>query len=160
MQFKEIYNSTPTDLFSKMVTSYGSKVAQWFYLKFKNFELMYLEEDFIDHFNATVIESHLELLKLKKLLDQQESFELGNKATSKVTSDTSATNDSTNSYSGYNVEGDFAKTNLNSTGNNTTDSTSVSINLLDENMKLFDFNFSEITKNIWSRFIVLFVLIW
>lgn len=160
MQFKEIYNSTPTDLFTKMVMSYGSKVAEWFYLKFKNFELMYLEEDFIDQFNATVLESHLELLKLKKLLDQQESFELGNKATSNVTSDTTATNDSTNSYSGYNVEGDFAKTNLNSTGINTTDSTSLSINLLDENMKLFDFNFSEITKNIWSRFIVLFVLIW
>ena len=160
MQFKEIYNSKPTDLFSKMLMSYGSKVAEWFYLKFKNFELMYQQEEFIDLFNALVIESHIELLKLKKLLDQQESFELGNKATSNVTSDTNATNDSTNSYSGYNVEGDFAKTNLNSTGRNTTDSTSLSINLLDENMKLFDFNFSEITKNIWSRFIVLFVLIW
>lgn len=160
MQFKEIYNNTPTDLFSNMINSYGFKVAEWFYLKFKNFELMYQQEDFIDLFNSLVIESHLELLKLKKLLDMQESFELGNKATSSVTSDTTATNDSTNSYAGYNVEGDFAKTNLNSTGRNTTDSTSLSINYLDENMKLFDFNFSEITKNIWYRFIELFVLIW
>lgn len=160
MQFKEIYNSTPTDLFSKMETSYGSKVAEWFYLKFKNFELMYQKEDFVDLFNSLVFENHLELLKFKKLLDQQEFFELGNKATSNVTSDTTATNDSVNSYAGYNVEGDFAKTNLNSTGRNTTDSTSLSINVLDENMKLFDFNFSEITKNLWSRFIELFVLIW
>lgn len=160
MQFKEIYNSTPTPLFTKMETSYGSKVAEWFYLKFKNFELMYLEDDFIDLFNSLIFENHLELLKFKKLLDQQDFFELGNKATSNVISDTTATNDSTNSYAGFNVEGDFTKTNLSSVGKNTTDSTSLSINQLDENMKLFDFNFSQITKNIWDKFIVLFVLIW
>lgn len=158
MLFKEIYNETPTDLYSYVVIKYGSTIAEWFNLKFKNYELLYDQERFNDLFKSTLIENHIELLKIKKLMDQQEMWALGNVADSSTDMTNTSNSTGTQSYQGYNVEGDFSKNTAESlsTGNSTAKSTS--INNTDEFNKLIAFDYSTLLDKIYDKFVVLFIL--
>lgn len=159
MLFKEIYQQTPdSSLFITMVRDYGVKIADWFYLRFKNFELLYDEETFIDMWNALIIENHIELLKIKKIIEQQEMWAIGNIATS--SSDMTSTNNSnaTQSYQGFNVEGEFAKNTTDGTSTGNTTANSTAINHTDEFNKLISFDYSTLLDKIYSKFVVLFVL--
>lgn len=158
MMFKQIYNETPTDLYSYVVIKYGSSIAVWFNLKFKNYELLYEQERFIDLFKSTLIENHIELLKIKKLMEQQEMWALGNVADSSTDMTNTSNSTGTQSYQGYNVEGDFSKNTAesSSTGNSTAKSTS--INNTDEFNKLIAFDYSTLLDKIYDKFVVLFLL--
>lgn len=158
MLFKEIYNETPTDLYSYVVIKYGSTIAEWFNLKFKNYELLYEQERFIDLFKSSLIENHIELLKIKKLMEQQEMWALGNVADSSTDMTNTSNSTGTQSYQGYNVEGDFSKNTAesNASGNSTAKSTS--INNTDEFNKLIAFDYSTLLDKIYDKFVVLFIL--
>lgn len=158
MLFKEIYKETPTDLYSYVVIKYGSTIAEWFNLKFKNYELLYDQERFIDLFKSRLIENHIELLKIKKLMEQQEMWALGNVADSSTDMTNTSNSTGTQSYQGYNVEGDFSKNTAesSSTGNSTAKSTS--INNTDEFNKLIAFDYSTLLDKIYDKFVVLFIL--
>ena len=158
MLFKEIYNETPTDLYSYVVNKYGSTIADWFNLKFKNYELLYEQERFIDLFKSSLIENHIELLKIKKLMEQQEMWALGNVADSSTDMTNTSNSTGIQSYQGYNVEGDFSKNTAesNSSGNSTAKSTS--INNTDEFNKLIAFDYSTLLDKIYDKFVVLFIL--
>lgn len=158
MLFNEIYNETPTDLYSYVVIKYGSTIADWFNLKFKNYELLYEQERFIDLFKSTLIENHIELLKIKKLMEQQEMWALGNTADTFTDMTNNSNSSGTQSYQGYNVEGDFSKNTAenSSSGNSTAKSTS--INNTDEFNKLIAFDYSTLLDKIYDKFVVLFIL--
>lgn len=158
MLFKEIYNESPTDLYSYVVIKYGSTIAEWFNLKFKNYELLYDQERFIDLFKSTLIENHIELLKIKKLMEQQQMWALGNVADSSTDMTNTSNSTGTQSYQGYNVEGDFSKNTAesSSTGNSTAKSTS--INNTDEFNKLIAFDYSTLLDKIYDKFVRLFLL--
>lgn len=156
MLFKEwfIAGNPSYDLFNQ---KYGMDVLTWLLKRFGRYELMYSDESTTDLFDSMTFSAHIELLKLKKLIGQNEFFELGNKADTTANSTTEGNSQNNISYSGYNVEGDFNKTSLNSTGINTTNTTANAINLVDENIKITDYNFSDITKNIYNIYIDLFI---
>lgn len=159
MLFKDIYNKqTQSQLFLSVKNKYGDIIADWFYFRFKNFELLYEQETFIDLFNATLFENHLELLKIKKLMTLQEQWELGNIVESTTEMTTDSTGDSTQSYQGFNVEGDFSKNSSAGKTTGNTTATSNAINLTDEYNKLISFDYSVLLDKIFSKFIVLFVM--
>lgn len=158
MLFNEIYNETPTDLYSYVVNKYGPTIAQWFYLKFKNYELLYDQERFIDLFKSTLISNHIELLKIKKMTELQEMWALGNVVDS-ITDMTNTSNSTgTQSYQGYNVEGDFSKNTADGNLSSNSTAKSSSINNTDEFNKLIAFDYSTLLDKIYDKFVVLFLL--
>lgn len=159
MLFNEIYQMTPdSTLFINIVRDYGVKLAEWFYYKFANYELLYPKEQFINLWFAKITENHIELLKIKKLMDMQEMWSLGNTVDSKSDMTNTSTSTGTQSYQGYNVEGDFSKNTAegNNVGNTTAKSSS--INNTDEFNKLIAFDYSSLLDKIYNKFIVLFLL--
>lgn len=158
MLFNEIYNDTPSDLFSYVVNKYGSTIAEWFSLKFKNYELLYDQDRFIDLFKSSLIENHIELLKIKKLMDQQEMWALGNVVDSTTDMSNTSNSSGTQSYQGYNVEGDFSKNTAEGISVSNSTAKSNSINNTDEFNKLISFDYSVLLDKIYDKFVVLFLL--
>lgn len=161
MFFKEIYNKITgqqTQMYLNVKNLYGDKIADWFYNRFANFELLYEPNVFGDLFSATLFENHLELLKIKKLMTLQDQWELGNIVESTTDMTTDSSGDSTQSYQGFNVEGDFSKNSSAGKTTGKTTATSSAINLTDEYNKLISFDYSTLLDKVYSKFVVLFVL--
>lgn len=157
MLFKEWYAPSPgpRDLVDN---TYGTTIGLWFLQRFGNFELLYEESTFTDLFLATLTENHIELLKIKKLMELNEMWVLGNSVDSTTDMTTTSNSNGTQSYSGYNVEGDFTKNTADSSSNGNTTAKSSSINNTDEFNKLISFDYSKLLDAIYDKFVVLFVL--
>lgn len=161
MLFKEIYNFKPlwTDLYAYVNNRYGDSLAQWFYYRFKNYELLYDEETFNDLWRAMLNESHLELLKVKEYFEIKKVWELGNFVESNSYMESDASSSGTQSYQGYNVEGDFSKNTTAGKQNANTIGNTKSINITDEYNKILSFDYTRILDKIYNKFVVLFVLV-
>lgn len=159
MLFSEIYYlSTDSGLYQEVITKYGQQIAEWFYHRFGKYELLYDVGSFTDQFLALLIENHIELLKIKRMMQINDMWEFGNIVDSTTDMTSTSTSNGTQSYQGYNVEGDFSK---NSADGNTTGNTkakSTSINHTDEFNKLIAFDYSTLLNKIYDKFVELFVL--
>lgn len=160
MLFRDIYQmNSESSIFVNTFNTYGAGVAEWFYYRFKNYELLYDEETFRDLWRATLIESHLELIKLKEYFEINKLWELGNTVESTSYMQSDATSTGTQSYQGYNVEGDFSKNSTSGNQNAKTDGKTKSINITDEYNKILSFDYTRILDKIYNKFVVLFVLV-
>lgn len=159
MLFRDIYQmNSDSSIFVNTFNTYGKGVAEWFYYMFKNYELLYDEETFRDLWRAMLIESHLELIKLKEYFEIQKLWELGNLYESNTYMESGATTNGTQSYQGYNVEGDFSKNTTTGNQNAKTDGKTKSINITDEYNKILSFDYTRTLDKIYNKFVVLFVL--
>lgn len=141
-------------------TKYGMNVLDWIKVRFNRLELLYPVDVFADLFKATIYDCHLDLLNMQRALASSSPMELGTTTTANST--TSGTNDanSTASYAGYNVEGDFQKTKNNVTTATSANSTATTLDEVSDYMKLVDFDFTNLTNKIYNKLIQLFVTIY
>lgn len=159
MLFREIYSKNKSPLYADVVTRYGETIADWFYKRFKNYELLYDGETFFDLFQTMINESHLELLKVKEYFEIKKVWELGNFVESNSYMESDANSSGTQSYQGYNVEGDFSKNTTSGKQNANTLGNTKSINITDEYNKMLSFDYTRILDKIYNKFVVLFVLV-
>lgn len=159
MLFREIYSKNKSPLYAEVYTRYGETLADWFFSRFKNYELLYDGETFVDLFNSMINESHLELLKVKEYFEIKKVWELGNFVESNSYMESDASSSGTQSYQGYNVEGDFSKNTTAGKQNANTIGNTKSINITDEYNKILSFDYTRILDKIYNKFVVLFILV-
>ena len=159
MLFREIYSKNKSPLYADVYTRYGEKIADWFYFRFKNYELLYDGETFTEFWTAMINESHLELLKVKEYFEIKKVWELGNFVESNSYMELDASSSGTQSYQGYNVEGDFSKNTTTGKQNANTIGNTKSINITDEYNKILSFDYTRILDKIYNKFVVLFILV-
>lgn len=160
MLFKDIYFQTQdSTLYVNVLSRYGVEVADWFYLRFRNYEMLYEIDYFVNLWNAMLNESHLELLKVKEYFEIKKVWELGNFVESNSYMESDASSSGTQSYQGYNVEGDFSKNTTSGKQNANTIGNTKSINITDEYNKILSFDYTRILDKIYNKFVVLFILV-
>lgn len=157
MLFSEYWNYNSGEYVNYITAVYGAKVAQWIKNRFYNFVLLYDTDTFRRLFDNALIESDLLLLQIRRLQENSQAFILGTKTTAQVNANTESNSNNSNSYAGYNVEGDFTKSKSNNSGNSSTNSTTETINQLDEYIKLVDSNITNLFNKLYDKLIVLFV---
>lgn len=155
MKFNEIFNRLENDIKNR----YGQMVADWFLNTFYDYEIKYLDTAFIRLFKANMMTYHFELLKFQKLLANNTFWRLG--TTADIQNDTTNNGDaeSNNSYSGYNVESDFAKNKTTQSSTSNMKTTSFTVNETDEYIKLYSFDFDNLANSIFRNFSNLFLTI-
>lgn len=157
MLFSEFFVSGNAN-YETIKSKYGDDVLSWFVNRFANFELMYESNAFQRLFESTRFECHIELLKLKKFFAVSEMWAIGSTVESTATNSTNATSDANQSYSGFNVEGDFQKTNSTGKTDSNTTANTTSINNTEEFNKLLSFDYTKIMDAIFSKFVQLFII--
>lgn len=157
MLFKEFYEQS---LKSVVVARYGESVANWFLNQFGEYELLFKPEQATNLFKAYLMEMHIQLLNFKKYLELEQIWTFGTTSTSTTSTNSSLNNESSDSYQGYNVNGEFSKNTSTGTSTNSANSQIQTANLNDENLKLLSAELPSLTKIIYNKFVTLFILLY
>lgn len=157
MLFKDFYEQ---NLKAIVVGRYGESVANWFLNQFGEYELLFKPQQATNLFKAYLMELHVHLLNFKKYLELEEIWTFGTTSKSQTSTNSSLNNESSDSYQGYNVTGEFSKNTSSGSSTNSANSQIETANLNDENLKLLSAELPSLTKIIYNKFVTLFILLY